>query len=61
MKLNNFHLEKMYFDCIDGDGNCFVVYWAKLRFGWLRLSIAGDQRNIGAGGLSFSFFRTTLL
>lgn len=33
MKLQiKFKIEKFYLDCIDEEGNCFIVYWAKVKF-----------------------------
>jgi hypothetical protein len=26
-----FKIEKIYLDCIDDQGNCFIIYWAKLK------------------------------
>jgi hypothetical protein len=36
-----FRLEKLYLDCIDHDGNCFIVYHAKLEFAFLRFFYSG--------------------
>lgn len=41
MKLTGFHLEKMYFDSIDDEGNCFIVYWASLRFSLIKFTYSG--------------------
>ena len=41
MKLTGFKLEKTYFDCIDKEGNCFVIYWANLEFSFIRLIYSG--------------------
>ncbi|MCX6232668.1 MAG: hypothetical protein NTZ33_14115 [Bacteroidetes bacterium] len=41
MKLTNFKLDKLYLDCIDKDGNCFIVYWANLKFSFLKISYSG--------------------
>ena len=37
----NFHLDKMYFDCIDDNGNCFIIYWACLKFYWIKIHYSG--------------------
>lgn len=44
MKLNRtrpFRLEKMYFDCIDEDGNCFILYWSVMEIRFLRFIYSG--------------------
>ncbi len=41
MKLTNFYLKKLYFDCIDEEGNCFIVYWAVLKFSLLKINYSG--------------------
>ncbi len=41
MNLTGFNLSKNYFDCIDDEGNCFIVYWAKLEFSLLKLNYSG--------------------
>lgn len=35
------NLEKMYLDCIDTSGNCFIIYWAKLNIYFFRLFYSG--------------------
>jgi hypothetical protein len=37
----SFKLEKIYFDCIDEEGNCFIVYWANLSISWMKFRYAG--------------------
>jgi hypothetical protein len=37
----NFKLEKVYLDCIDDLGNCFIVYWAKVEFSLARFVYSG--------------------
>jgi hypothetical protein len=32
-----FKIEKCYFDCIDNQGNCFIIYWARIDIFLLRL------------------------
>lgn len=53
MKLSEskiFNLEKLYFDCIDDDGNCFILYWAKLEIYFFRFYYSGlvfsDYKNV---------------
>lgn len=41
MKLFSFKLEKLYLDCIDEEGNCFVIYWANLNFSYIKLIYSG--------------------
>jgi len=41
MKLLSFNLEKVYFDCIDEEGNCFVIYWANLKLSYIKLVYSG--------------------
>lgn len=36
-----FSLEKLYLDCIDESGNCFIIYQARLRMGILNLNYSG--------------------
>lgn len=36
-----FKIEKLYIDCIDDRGNCFIVYWAKVKFFLLRIIYSG--------------------
>jgi hypothetical protein len=36
-----FNLEKLYLDCIDDHGNCFIIYWAKAKFFFLRFVYSG--------------------
>jgi hypothetical protein len=43
MKLRNlsyFKLEKLYLDSIDDSGNCFVIYYAKLEFFFVRITFS---------------------
>jgi len=42
MDLLPFSLEKLYFDCIDEHGNCFILYWADLRISFLHLVYSGS-------------------
>jgi len=46
----NFSLIKQYFDCIDDDGNCFILYWAELRCCFIHIVYSGlifsDSKNI---------------
>ncbi|MBS1560243.1 MAG: hypothetical protein JSS89_01425 [Bacteroidetes bacterium] len=42
MALPHFNLDKLYFDCIDEHGNCFILYWAELRVSVLRLVYSGS-------------------
>jgi hypothetical protein len=35
--LPGFKIEKCYFDCIDNQGNCFIIYWARIELSFLRL------------------------
>lgn len=41
MKLLDFNLEKLYLDCIDEEGNCFVIYWANLKISFIKLIYSG--------------------
>lgn len=41
MKAKIFELKKLYLDCIDEKGNCFIIYWAKLEFSLLKISYSG--------------------
>ncbi len=36
-----FKLDKTYLDCIDSEGNCFIVYWAKLEYLFLNITYSG--------------------
>lgn len=36
IRFKNFNLEKLYLDCIDEEGNCFIIYEAKLNFSFFR-------------------------
>jgi hypothetical protein len=38
---SGFKLEKLYLDCIDDTGNCFIIYWAKLEFIFMRIFFSG--------------------
>ncbi|MFZ4400036.1 MAG: hypothetical protein ACOYO1_08390 [Bacteroidales bacterium] len=42
MNWHLFKLEKLYLDCIDKDGNCFIVYWANLDFYFINLKYSGS-------------------
>ena len=33
-----FNFNKLYIDCIDEDGNCFIFYWAVLNWGILKIN-----------------------
>jgi len=50
MKWTNFKIDKMYLDCIDEKGNCFIVYRASLEFFVIKLNysalIFSDFQNI---------------
>ena len=35
-KPSSFKFEKLYLDCIDNYGNCFIIYRAELKFHFLR-------------------------
>jgi hypothetical protein len=41
IRKSNFKIEKLYLDCIDEQGNCFIIYFAKLKFFFLRLFYSG--------------------
>lgn len=41
MNLTKFNLEKLYLDCIDAHGNCFVIYYAKLQYSVIKLIYSG--------------------
>lgn len=41
VKSTNFRIEKMYLDCIDEQGNCFIIYRAKLKFYFIRVFYSG--------------------
>jgi hypothetical protein len=43
VKIRNtsFNIEKLYMDCIDEKGNCFIVYWAKMDFFLIRFYYSG--------------------
>ena len=41
MLLSSFKIEKLYLDCIDDQGNCFIIYWAKVKFFFLRFVYSG--------------------
>lgn len=60
MKLSRskaFGLEKMYFDCIDEYGNCFILYWATLEICYLKFNYSGllfsDSNNATVEDYSF--------
>ena len=38
---SNFKIEKLYLDCIDEQGNCFIIYWIKIHFHILRIFYSG--------------------
>lgn len=38
---SNFRLEKHYLDCIDEDGNCFIIYQADLEYYLIRFAYSG--------------------
>jgi hypothetical protein len=40
-KSTHFKLEKLYLDCIDEQGNCFIIYWAKLKFYFIKVIYSG--------------------
>lgn len=40
-KPTHFNLAKSYLDCIDDEGNCFIIYWAKLEFFSLAIYYSG--------------------
>jgi hypothetical protein len=37
----NYFIEKLYLDCIDDSGNCFIIYRAKLEFSFLSVYYSG--------------------
>ena len=45
-----FNLEKFYLDCIDAEGNCFILYWASLEIYYLKFYYSGlifsDSKNV---------------
>jgi hypothetical protein len=41
IKYKSFKLEKLYLDCIDDQGNCFIIYWAKAEFFFIRFGYSG--------------------
>ena len=41
MVLSSFKIEKLYLDCIDDQGNCFIIYWAKAEFFLIRFVYSG--------------------
>lgn len=41
IRQTGFKIEKLYIDCIDDQGNCFIVYWAKVKFFLLRIIYSG--------------------
>jgi hypothetical protein len=41
IKQTSFKIEKLYLDCIDDLGNCFIVYWAKAEFFMMRFVYSG--------------------
>jgi hypothetical protein len=40
-KSTHFRLEKLYLDCIDDSGNCFIIYWAKLKLFFIKVTYSG--------------------
>jgi hypothetical protein len=36
-----FKIRKLYLDCIDNQGNCFIIYWAKAEFFLFRFTYSG--------------------
>ena len=49
-KPTNFRLEKLYLDCIDEKGNCFIIYSADLQFFFIKITysslVFSDSTNI---------------
>ena len=41
ISLTGFKIEKLYIDCIDDQGNCFIVYWAKVKLFLLKIIYSG--------------------
>jgi hypothetical protein len=41
LSFSRFKLEKLYFDLIDKDGNCFILYWAKLHWWFFKFTYSG--------------------
>ncbi len=41
LRIRSFKIEKLYLDCIDEDGNCFIIYWAKVHFFLIRFVYSG--------------------
>lgn len=52
-----FNFEKIYFDCVDNSGNCFIIYWAKLQYFFIKIQYSGlifsDFENITIEKSSF--------
>jgi hypothetical protein len=40
-KSTYFRLEKLYLDCIDNQGNCFIVYWVNLKLLFSKIIYSG--------------------
>ncbi len=40
-RTKKFKLEKLYLDCIDDSGNCFIIYWAQFEFWFIRVIYSG--------------------
>ena len=41
IKHTGFNIEKLYIDCIDDRGNCFIIYWARMKFFLIRFVYSG--------------------
>lgn len=41
IKKTSFTIEKIYLDCIDDQGNCFIIYWAKAAFFFMKFVYSG--------------------
>jgi hypothetical protein len=60
MGITSFYLKKLYLDSIDEHGNCFVVYWANLKFSFFNIVYSGlifsDAENLSYEKSSFRKF-----
>jgi hypothetical protein len=68
MKLHNsanIRLEKLYLDCIDDIGNCFIIYQAKLKFCFIKVYysevICSDTKGIKVVKISLKKTREVLI
>jgi len=55
--ISDFRLRKLYLDCIDDSGNCFIVYWAEIRTRLISVVYSGlifsDHKGSTIQGSSF--------